>query len=293
MNKDKISAWLASTRPATLATAVAPVAVGTAVAEQRGGASLLAAAAALGGAVAIQVGTNLANDVFDADKGADTEARIGPRRGLHSGALSRAEVAWGTAAAFGVAALFGLYLAWLGGWPVVAIGLCSIAAGVAYTAGPYALAYLGVADLFVILFYGFVAVAGTTYVQRLYVPALSLWLAWPVGALATAVLVVNNLRDRQEDAQANKRTLAVRFGARFARLEYLGLVASAYAVPFIVVAAGWASPWALLVVLSLPMALRRAHAVWTTDGPALNESLAGTGKLLLAFSALLVAGLLQ
>lgn len=277
-----------ASRPKTLWAAVTPVAVGTACAASVSGFSAGPAFAALGVAVAIQIGTNLSNDVLDFDRGADTEKRVGPVRAVQSGLLSRGQVWAGAWIAFAVSVACGLYLAAVAGWPVLLVGAVSIASGLLYTAGPWALAYTGLGDLFVLLFFGLVAVCGTAYVQALHVPTAAWWCGLAVGALATAILVVNNLRDLETDALAGKRTLAVRFGARFARLEYAALLLLAHAatVP-VVVESG---PWPLLSWLALPFAVAVLRSVWRGEGAVLNEALAATARLLLLFGVLLSTG---
>lgn len=277
--------WIAACRPPTLAAALAPVAVGSAVAFAEEAFRAGPAIAALGGAMAIQIGTNLANDVYDAEKGADTSDRLGPPRAVASGALSASAVKRGMIASFAIAMAFGIYLVAAAGWPVVAIGLVSIAAGIAYTAGPYALAYVGLGDLFVIAFFGFVAVCGTTYVEAGRVPALSFWAAVPIGALATGILVVNNLRDRHTDRLANKRTLVVRFGRTFALAEHALMLLAAYVVPAIV------GGWAMLAYLTLPLALRIHWEMHKKDGRDLNSSLKKSGALLVLFGLSFAAGI--
>jgi 1,4-dihydroxy-2-naphthoate octaprenyltransferase len=281
-----------ASRPATLTAAIAPVAVGAAVAYHSVGFVGLrvgAIAAALLGAMCIQIGTNLANDVFDHEKGADTKERLGPTRVTQAGLLTPGEVRRGMILAFAAAILAGVYLAAVAGAPIVVIGLASIASGVAYTGGPYPLGYNGLGDVFVFLFFGVVAVCGTTFVATGVVPWLALLASVPVGALATAVLVVNNVRDRATDVVAGKRTLVVRFGRRFGTLEYVVLWVLA-CVGCAAMAALTASPWPLIALLVSPMGVRLARTVAGTEGAALNETLASTAKALLALSMLLSLG---
>lgn len=287
-----LSAWIQACRPATLTAAAAPVVVGSAVAHAMGGFRVAPAAAAMFGAIAIQVGTNLANDVFDFKKGADTEDRLGPTRAVQAGWLTVEAVTWGMAVAFALATLAGVYLVWVAGWPIVAIGVLSILCGIGYTAGPAPLAYIGAADIFVLLFFGLVAVAGTTYVQTLTLEPLALAAAVPIGALATAVLVVNNLRDEVQDARANKRTLVVRFGRSFGQVEYRALLVIAYGVVCALYASGASGVGVLLPLISLPLAIVQVRQVADRVGRDLNANLAGTARLLLAFSVLLAVGLL-
>lgn len=283
-------AWVLAARPKTLPAAVVPVAVGTAVAAATGGVHVPAALAALFGALAIQVGTNFANDVFDAEKGADTEARIGPTRAVQAGLLSAGDVRIGMIAAFAAATLAGVYLVAIAGWAVVAIGVASIASGILYTGGPRPLGYAGLGDLFVFVFFGLVAVAGTAFVQTGAVSALAFSAAIPVGAISTAILVVNNARDAATDVLAGKRTLAVRFGRRFANAEYaLLLVTAAVGCG----ACAWLTRSAapLLPLLLAPEALRLARFVAKNDGAALNRGLAETARLLAGTGLLLGAGI--
>ncbi len=227
----RLAAWRMAARPATLTAATAPVVVGTAVAVRDGAFAPLPALAALFGALCLQVGANFANDVFDYEKGADTAERLGPPRASQLGLLTPRELKAGMAAAFGLAMVAGLYLAWVGGWPVVAIGLASIAAAVVYTGGPWPIGYHALGDLFTFVFFGLVAVMGTYYVQAGTVTWFSFVAAVPVGATVTMILVVNNLRDIATDRQAGKMTLAVVLGERWTRRWYAALLALALAVP--------------------------------------------------------------
>lgn len=282
--------WWLACRPATLWAAVAPVLVGVACAGSAGGFAALPACAALFGAVFLQIGTNFANDLFDFRKGADTSERLGPLRAAQAGLLTVRQLALGTAAAFVAATLCGLYLAAVAGWPVVAVGLASIAAGIGYTGGPRPLGYLGLGDIFVFAFFGVIAVTMTAYVQMLFVPPAAWISSLGVGALSTAILVVNNLRDRSTDAVAGKRTLAVRFGVGFTRFEYFALVLGAFAIPPALLLAG-EGVGPLLALLSLPLALPQLKLMATGAGKELNPALGGTARLLLVYCVLLAAGL--
>lgn len=284
-------ALLLAARPRTLPAAVAPVLVGCAVAYAAGGLRPLPALAALLVALLIQVGTNYANDVLDFERGTDTAARVGPLRVTQAGLLSPRAVKLAAATAFGLAALAGIYLAAVAGWALLIVGAVSILAALAYTGGPSPLAYNGLADPFVMAFFGFVAVCGTVYVQLGRVPPLAFAAALPIGALATAILVVNNVRDVETDAAAGRRTLPVRFGRRFGVVEYAALLALAFASLPAIVAAGLAGPWVLLPLVLVPLAFPLLRSVERERGPALNATLAGTGRLLLLFAALLAAGL--
>jgi 1,4-dihydroxy-2-naphthoate octaprenyltransferase len=287
---DPLRTWIAAARLRTLPAAVVPVVVGTACAAASGGVALGPALAALGGALAIQIGTNFANDVFDAERGADGPDRIGPLRAVAAGLITPGAMKRAMIAAFGVATLLGVYLVTVAGWPVVAIGVASVVSGIAYTGGPWPLGYHGLGDLFVLVFFGFVAVCGTAFVQLGRVPDLAIAASVPVGALATAILVVNNLRDRATDERAGKRTLAVRLGRRGALIEYAALVAIAYAVPVALVAGGRLA--VALPLLSAPVGAVRVRALIAAgDGPAFNHCLAATAQLLLLFGGLFAAGL--
>lgn len=284
----RLAAFALAARPKTLAAAVVPVAVGTAVAWDHGGFAAAPALAALAVALLVQVGTNYANDYFDFVHGADTEERIGPTRAVQAGLLSPGAMVAGTVAAFALAALAGLYLIRVAGWSMIWIGLASIAAGVWYTAGGrWSLGYLGLGDLFAFAFFGPVAVATTAYVQaRAWLPEA--WLAsLPVGLLTVAILVVNNTRDLETDRASGKRTLAVRLGRSASVAEWGVAVALAFAVPFVHWALGWEGPWVLLPLASLPFAAGPWRALRRhRDGPRLNAALGATARLLLTFGAL-------
>jgi len=249
--------------------------------------------AALVAAVLIQIGANFANDLFDFRKGADTAARLGPTRVTQSGMVSPRGVAYATALAFGLATLVGLYLVFVGGWPILLAGIASIAAGLAYTGGPYPLGYHGLGDIFVFVFFGVVAVTGTYYVQALSLSLPALVASVPMGLLITAILVVNNVRDIDTDRLAGKHTTAVRMGRRRTRLYYTLLVVGSYLFPLIMWLLGAASWLFWLPALTAPLAYRLVRTVATReDGPTLNKALKGTGLLQLFFGALFSLGLL-
>lgn len=286
-----LKVWLQATRPKTITAALVPVMVGTALAYRHGVARPLPALAALAGAMLIQVGTNLTNDYYDFKKGADTSERVGPQRVTQAGLVSPARVLGAALLSFGLAVAVGLYLAWVGGWPIVAIGVASVLSGYAYTGGPYPLGYNGLGDLFVMVFFGFVAVCGTYYVQALSVPAVSALVAVPVGALGTALIVVNNLRDADTDARVGKRTLAVRWGKGFAKVEYAALLVVAFAAPALLWAQRDAGPWIFLPLFALPLAVGPLKTVLTAEGATLNGALHGTARLQLIFGLLFSLGL--
>jgi 1,4-dihydroxy-2-naphthoate octaprenyltransferase len=278
-------------RPRTLPAAAAGVIMGSALAWRDGFFRLDAALACLLAALLLQIGSNLANDVFDFERGTDTPARLGPVRVTQAGLLTPSQVKVGMLVVFALAALLGLYLTWLGGWPVILIGLAAILSAIAYTGGPFPLGYYGLGDLFVFIFFGVASVTGTYYVQAGSVSAAAWWMTVPPGLIITAILVVNNLRDLENDRKAGKRTLAVLLGERATKAQYLLCLLIAYlALPL----AAWVGviPWSsLLAWLSLPPALRATRVVFTQRGRPLNAALAGTGQTALLFSILFWIGL--
>jgi 1,4-dihydroxy-2-naphthoate octaprenyltransferase len=287
--------WLMAARTRTLPAAVAPVLVGTAAAVQwlghlpRWGAFV----AALVGSIFIQIGTNLANDYSDAKRGADTADRLGPVRVTASGLVTPQRVLRATWIAFAVAVACGIYLATVAGWVIIVIGVFSIAAGVLYTGGPRPYGYEGFGEVFVFIFFGLVAVNGSYFVQLEHVDALPLGLSISVGFMATAILVVNNVRDLETDRRAGKNTLAVRIGREAAVNLYRLLLLGAFAVLPIALVAGEASALPLIGLLAAPMAIRPTRTLQERrDGPALNGVLAATGALLGVYSLLVTAGLL-
>lgn len=288
----RVQAWKMASRLPTLTAAVSPVVVGSAVAYAEGGFQLLVALAALVGALALQVGANFANDVFDFKRGADSGDRLGPPRATQMGLLSPRDVLVGMWVAFGLATVAGVYLTIEGGWVVIAIGVASIIAAIIYTGGPWPIGYNALGDLFTFVFFGVVAVVGTVYVQTGTFPLLAWLAAIPVGCTVTAILVVNNLRDIHTDRAAAKTTLAVVMGERGTRAWYLFLVVVAYAVVPAVDLIGGASPLVLLVALSLPWAIAPLRAVVTgVAGRALNPVLKQTAQLHLFFGLFFALGL--
>ena len=301
---DTTRAWLIAIRPHTLPAGAAPVAVGTAVAAAEGVLAIGPALAALVGALLIQIGTNLANDYFDAKSGVDAADREGFTRVTHRGLIPPRRVRLGMIGSFIAAIVVGTYLVWIGGIPIVVIGLVSVLCGVAYAGGPFPFGSYGLGDAFVFLFFGIVAVTGTYYVQA--VTALSeafpLWLppgiAWelalvaslPMGALTTAILVVNNLRDIHTDRRAGKLTLAVMVGPYWTKAEYIGLLAIAYAVPIGLFHRN-SGPIVLLPLVTLPVAIVLASNVLGFEDPdELNRTLSRTGQLLVGYAACFAIG---
>lgn len=284
-------AWLLAIRPKTLPAAVAPVIVGTAVAIAAGMAHLPSAVAAFAVALLLQIAANLANDVFDFRRGADTHERLGPVRVTQSGMLSSHQVLAGTGLVLLLATLVGLYLVSRGGWPILAIGVAALLSALAYTGGPRPIGYHGLGEVFVFIFFGLVAVAGTFYVQAGELSSLALGASIPMGCLITAILVVNNLRDIDTDRAAGKRTVAVRLGRDRTVIEYALLLALSYlAVPVLWVA-GLTGYWAMLAWLTIPLAVKLVRAISTVSGKALNPLLAGTARLQLLFGILLSVGI--
>ena len=289
--RSAFSIWLMAARTKTLAAGTAPVIIGTAMAYGDGRAHWLAAACAMLGSILIQVGTNFANDYFDHAKGTDTADRLGPLRVTQAGFVAPGTMLCATILVFLAACGPGLYIVWRGGWPFVVVGLVSILCGVLYTGGPYPLGYLGLGDLFVLIFFGPVAVVGTYYVQALDMNRDVALAGVASGLFSVAILTVNNLRDIDQDAHAGKKTLAVRFGRTFARYEYLtALMIAALVIP-LALGIHTSHVSILLPILTFPAAVPTIRTVFTTtDGPALNNALAATGKLLLLFSALFAVG---
>lgn len=285
-------AWVLAMRPRTLPVSIGPVLVGTAVAFSAGSLRMGPAIAAALGALLLQIGSNFANDAFDFEKGADTETRIGPPRAAQLGLLSASALKRGMVVVFALATLCGVYLSWVAGPVILVVGAISIVAAIAYTGGPWPLGYHGLGDVAVFLFFGFVAVVVTTFVQTSTVHPLAVVAAIPVGALATAILVVNNLRDVDADRIVGKRTLAVRIGRRGARFEWAALVGAAYLMTFVPMLVMDEAAWVLLPWLSAPRALSLWRVIRANEeGSVLNEALAGTAQLGFSFSLLFAIGL--
>ncbi|MFB6254094.1 MAG: 1,4-dihydroxy-2-naphthoate polyprenyltransferase [Halobacteriaceae archaeon] len=297
-------AWIIAARPQTLPAGVAPVLVGTGIAIDKGYFAIGPAIAAFLGAILIQIGTNFANDYYDAMKGADTEEREGFTRVTQSGLIPPKQVRWAMILTFGLAMLDGIYLVLVGGMPILIIGIASIIAGIAYTGGPLPLGYLGLGDVFVFVFFGVIAVIGTVYVQAVttlpqlfplgihwqFIPSASIISSIAIGCITTNILVVNNIRDIETDKEAGKKTLAVRLGYRFSRLQYLSLLGIAYAVPIWLFVNGYS--WAILLPeVTLPFAVILSYNVFQyRSGEKMDEMLKQTGMLLTSFSVFLTIG---
>ncbi len=289
----KLEAWILATRPKTLPAALAPVVVGSAMAYAHQRFMLVPAMAALVVAVLLQIAVNLANDYFDYVKGIDAEDRLGPVRVTQSGLIPARQVKLAMLITLIAATLPGLYLITVGGWPVVCIGIACILAAIAYSGGPRPLASHALGDLFVLIFFGIVAVCGTYYVQALQMTLMVVCMGVIVGFMITAILVVNNLRDIHTDRRAGKQTLAVVLGVRATKLEYTLLHAAAYLLPIILWLMNMSSGWVLLPGLTAPFAIALNRKIWKDPGGAeLNQALAATAKLALSFSILMSVGVI-
>ena len=291
MTTENLQAWVLAIRPRTLPAAAAGVVMGCALAWRDGFFRIDAALACLFAALLLQIGSNLANDVFDFERGTDTLDRLGPTRVTQAGMLTPLQVKIGMGVVFSVAALLGLYLAWLGGLPIILVGIAAIISAIAYTGGPFPLGYHGLGDIFVFIFFGLAAVAGTYYVQAGYVSTAAWWMTIPPGLIITAILVVNNLRDIENDRKGGKHTLAVIFGERFAKTEYLLCMLVAYLVLPLAAWLGIVSWFSLLAWGSLPIAWRATRTVFMQKGHPLNAALAGTGQAAFVFCVLFWVGL--
>lgn len=292
MKIPKYQAWLLASRPKTLPAAVSPVIIGCAVAFAEHSFRFGPALAAFLGALLLQIGANLANDVFDFEKGADQHGRLGPMRVTQAGLLSPNEVKIGMWITFALAAMCGIYMTLVSGWFILLIGALAILAAIAYTGGPFPYGYKGLGEIFVFIFFGFAAVCGTYYAQTKTISQLAVLSSIPVGLLIVAILVVNNVRDYESDKAANKRTLAVRFGLEWARQEFVSIVILAFVIVILLSISDIATPWLLLTWLSLPLVFSTSSSVLNQRGKILNKTLAGTGQLTLVFSLLYSVGLM-
>ena len=283
--------WLLAVRVKTLPAAISPVILGTALSYHDGIFYHFIFFMTLLAAVLIQVGANFANDVYDFEKGSDRADRLGPQRATQSGLISPTDMKKAMWKIFALAIGVGFYLAYVGGWPIVIIGLASIAAGIAYTGGPYPLGYHGFGDIFVFLFFGLIAVPGTYYLQTGSVTEFSLWLGAVMGMLATAILVVNNLRDRDADIISEKKTLAVRFGETFSKIQFILLVMLPFLLPFHLLRQGNKMSF-LVTLFTLPIAVHLIIQLFNNTGADVNKVLASTARFLFIFTLLLSAGLI-
>lgn len=282
--------WLLASRPKTLLAAVVPVTVGAAIAASEGAIDYFSTFIALICALLIQIGTNFVNDLYDHLKGADTHKRVGPLRVLNAGLVSVKTMQKAILLVFCAAFLTGLILVKKGGIPILMIGVASLIAGYAYTAGPFPLAYKGLGDIFVFIFFGFVATVGTYYVNTLTVSLIPVLASIPVGALITNILVVNNYRDIDQDKVAGKITLAVRIGKRNTRYEYMFLIIASFIVPVLIFLIGKQGLWILLPYLTLPLGLRLIRMIYNYTGSQLNSTLELTAKFSAIYGILLALG---
>lgn len=291
MNITNFKDWLSAARPKTLAAAVVPVLVGASIAWYDQLFRADTTAVALFCAFAIQIGTNFANDYFDFVNGADTDDRLGFVRATAAGLINPKTMKFATIITMFIAFVAGLYLVWVGGWIVLAIGLASLLFGVLYTGGPYPLGYNGLGDIFVFIFFGFVAVMGTYFVNALEWSSLTFWASIPVGALCVNILVVNNLRDIDQDRIANKRTLGVLFGEQALRFEYFSMLVMSYLSLAVIYFIYPVMLWIFLPVLALPEAIRLNRLIRINkDKRLLNNALGHTARFMFLFGVLFSAG---
>jgi len=288
----KVESWVLAARPHTLPAAIMPVFVGISIAIHDGMIYVPTAIVTLICALLIQIGTNFINDLYDYLKGSDKKDRVGPTRVLASGLISVNEMKIGILVVFGLAFLLGLYLVYMSGWLIFVIGVLSLIAGYAYTGGPYPLAYNGLGDIFVFIFFGFIGTIGSYYVQTQEITLIVIWSSIPVGALITNILVVNNYRDLEEDKIAGKKTLAVKFGGKFARLHYLVFMILSYAILFVVYFTFKQSLFVFLPLLTIPLSIKLVSMIYNLKGRDLNKTLELTGKLSAIYGILFAVGIL-
>lgn len=290
-NQNKLSAWILASRPKTLPAAISPVLMGTAMALAIGGVHWLSAFLALFGALMIQIGTNLANDYFDHKHGKDTHERLGPMRVTQAGLVSDRAIKLAIFIVFSAAFLAGIYLVYRAGWPIVIIGLLSLLFGMIYTAGPFPLAYLGIADLFAFLFFGPIALAGTYYVQTLSMSWLVLVAGIIPGCFSIALLTVNNLRDVDEDRGTNKKTLIVRLGKTYGRGQYLVSMIVAAIIPIVLWQMRPEKSGVLLTLFALIFSIPAIRGILgEAKGRILNQTLTQTGRTQMIFTLLFIIG---
>ena len=287
----QLTIWINAARPKTLWAAVAPVLMACAMAWRDGHFHAGAAACALAAALLLQIGSNFCNDYADHAKGTDTPDRKGPVRATAAGLVTPDAMKRATVLAFVLAAACAGYLIWRGGWVLALLMVAAIASGVLYTAGPKPLGYIGLGDVFAFIFFGPVAVAGTYYVQALVVSQAALVAGIAPGLMSVAILVVNNLRDREEDARNGKRTLVVRFGPTFARIQYTACLVGTSLIPLFLIRSFGAPPNILTAGLVIVAGISALKTIWSSDeGSVLNALLAQTARLLLLFAGLFSVG---
>ena len=283
--------WIIAIRLKTLPAAISPVLLGSSLSYKYGYFSSLIFFMTLFAAILIQIGTNFANDVYDFEKGTDRDDRLGPIRATQAGLISPKKMKVSMLGTFSIAILVGCYLAWIGGLPIVFIGIASIIAGIAYTGGPYPLGYNGFGELFVFLFFGIIAVPGTYFLQAGTFTYLSIWLGSCMGMLSAAILVVNNIRDIDTDKVTGKKTLAVYFGILFSYIEFIILIICPYLILLYLIINKDLASSIYIVFLSLPIGLKLVFELITNTGIKLNTVLSSTAKLLFIFSLLCSIGL--
>lgn len=292
MDQKIFISWIEAARPQTLPAAFVPVLVGSTVAFHANEFLWIPSLVALLCAFLIQIGTNFANDYYDYIKGADTDDRLGFTRATASGKITARQMWTATVGTMGLAFLVGLYLVWIGGWQILLIGVCSLIFGIAYTGGPYPIGYNGLGDIFVFIFFGIIAVMGTHFVNALQWSAMAFWASIPVGALAVNILVVNNLRDIEQDKQAGKKTLGVLLGEQALKWEYLFMLLLAFAIPphfYFKLNFGY---WIWLPFFAVPFAIKLLHTVWThTNKRKLNDTLKYTAMFMTLFGVLFSVGM--
>ncbi len=286
-----LQAWMLAIRPKTLPAGAVPVVLASALAAVDGHFHFLKALVALVCVLGIQVATNFINEIYDFRKGADTAERLGPTRTVAAGLISEKTMINVSASLVGAVFLLGLYLVSTSGWPIFLLGLLSLIFAWAYTGGPYPIAYSGFGDLFVFIFFGLVAVGGTYYVQAHTLLPPVLLAAVAPGLFSVNILLVNNIRDIATDRIVGKMTLPARIGASWARRLYVILTVIAFLVPLLLSLSGY-SPWGMLSLLSLPLAVSMIRQLYASEGRELNDVLAGTGKLLTLHGILFSVGLL-
>ena len=292
MSKSKINNWILASRPRTLPAAVVPVMVGSALAIYQGIFFPVYSIIALLCSVLIQIGTNFTNDLYDHLKGSDTKERKGPLRVLASGLISVKEMKWGIFLVFFTAFLLGLYLVYSVGLIILWIGIFSIIAGLAYTAGPFPLAYNGLGDLFVFIFFGIVGTVGTYYLHAQQFSSLAFLISIPVGALITNILIVNNYRDIEEDRIAGKNTLAVLLGKEFSRYEYIFFILVSFFIPFLLHFKYDFNIWIFLPYITLPVAITLVKMIYIFTGTQLNKTLELSAKFSALYGLLLSIGII-
>ena len=281
-----------ASRPKTLLAAVVPVLVGSSLAFRMNNFSALVSLVCLTCSLLIQIGTNFTNDLYDHLKGADTAERVGPLRVLSAGLVSEKQMKFAIYFTFGGSFVLGLILVSIGGLPILIIGVLSIISGIIYTAGPFSLAYNGLGDIFSFVFFGIVGTVGTFYVNTLSLSPVAFLLSVPVGALITAILVVNNYRDIEQDRKAGKHTLAVTFGMVFSKIEYIFFMGISFLIPFVLYFHYSFSLWIMLPFISLPMTVTLIRMLFKLEGEELNKLLELTAKYSALFGLLLSAGII-